>query len=151
MTITADTATQLDALADTLSKTPAGSADLDAQMLALVAPVMLTIDGRTAPAGFRYTLNITNALQLRAKHWFSRGVIEIGMVGHPFASTAFEYVQNPGEARTSIQATSVATIGLATAAAVCKVWAQVVRMWLGGLYPLGVTQPSTVTVITPPS
>jgi hypothetical protein len=131
--IDSTTADQLDALADRLKAATGPSADLDTQMRTLIAEPMLTIQGRTL-ASARYTLNITNALQARAKQWYMKSLMEIGYPGQPYASCWFDYVPQLGEVRGGAGATG-ATIGLATCAAICTVWSTIIRRWLAGNYP----------------
>lgn len=143
--ITSATADQLEALALTIIATPS-SAGIDAQYLALIAPVMLAIDGRTMASGFRYSLNVTNALQGRPRHWYmelneyntanpavsSPRRCQCGLLCVPDVATGFSWSANSyGD-----------TLGLATCAAICRAWAVIVRLWLAGNYPLAVAQPT---------
>lgn len=144
--IDTSTAAALDALGNTIEAALTPSADLDTQMFNLIAPVMQAIDGRTAAPGFRYTLNVTNALQLRPKHWYAE--IEeyntrnpavsattpcfVGLLLVPDVPLGFSF---------SNQARGAA-LGLTTCAVICRTWAMIVRQWLAGLYSLAVTQPS---------
>lgn len=139
MTITTDMADQLLALATTMETATAPSADLDAQMYSLVAPAMQAIDGRTAATGFRYTLNITNATQLRPKHWYAEiqehnlknpgtsatTPVFVGLLLIPDLPTGFSY---------SNQANGQ-TLGLTMCACICRTWAQIIRQWLSNNYP----------------
>lgn len=116
-------------------------ANVDAQLAGLIAEVMQTIDGRTLATGFRYTLNVTNALQLRPKHWYLQ-LQELDGSGYGWpASCALEY--RPEKA-SSVGGTNSfgASIGLATCACICHAWASIIRMWLAGGYPLAVNQPA---------
>lgn len=144
MTIDISTAAALDTLGNTIEATPAASADLDAEMFNLIAPVMQVIDGRTAAPGFRYTLNVTNSLQLRPKHWYAE--IEEYNTRNPNVSATSPCFcglllvpDEPTGFSFSTQAHG-ATLGLVTSSAICRAWAMIVRQWLAGLYPLAVTQ-----------
>jgi hypothetical protein len=151
--ITSDTADQIEQLGLAIFNphTEAGSGNhstglqaadplIDAQLASLIGPVMLAIDGRTLAQGFKYTLNVTNALQLRAKHWYLRGVEELDATSFWPCSTAMEFIPTAG---TVLGGTSSFgySIGLSTCACICKTWATIIRMWLAGNYPLAVTQP----------
>lgn len=150
--ITADTADQLDALARTIFDPGAltglrGQDDAtDAQYLALVAPVMLAIDGRVMASGFKYSLNVTNALQGRPKHWYIS--LNEYNVNNAFVSAqapcycGLEWVPN-APLGVSLWANSLGnTIALATMAAICTAWARIVRVWLAGEYSSAVNQPA---------
>lgn len=138
--ITSQTADALDALALEIFNPADGSgltvqdANMDAQLVSLIAPVMKVIDGRDLALGFKYTLNVTNALQLRAKHWYLRGVSEYDSTSLWPANTAFEYMPSRGVVRAGTSSFGY-TIGLATCAAICKCWSTIIRAWLAGNYP----------------
>ena len=127
--ITYDTADKLEALYLELQSATAPSAALDQRLYDLVAPAALEIQGRTVATGFKYTLNVTNALQLRAKKWYLRGIMEIGLPNQPFAGCAFEYMPEPGFIQGGTNANGH-SIGLATCAAIARVWSIVVREYL---------------------
>lgn len=112
----------------------------DAQLASLIAEPMLTIDGRSLATGFRYTLNVTNALQLRPKHWYLRGVGELDSSSFWPASTAMEFMPSKGFVAGGTNSFGY-SIGLATCACICHTWAAIIRMWLAGNYPLAVNQP----------
>lgn len=133
MTVSIDTAVALDALADAIKTIETWDPNIDSQLSALIAEPMLVIEGRTlAPA--RYTLNVTNALQLRAKKWYMKSLMEIGQPNQPYASSWFEYEPQLGFVQGGTGSTG-ATIGLATCAAIARVWAEIIRRWLAGNYP----------------
>lgn len=111
---------------------------MDAQLAAAIGGVLQVIDGRTL-AQARYTLNVTNALQLRAKHWYLRGVSELDSSSFWPCTTAFEYMPTRGGVQGGCNSFGW-TIGLATCAAICHTWAAISRMWLMRNYPLAVTQ-----------
>lgn len=165
MTITAATADALDALAldifnlNLVPNDPAHAglgahydpaaytgirgpdAGIDARYYALIAPLMLAIDGRVMPQGFKYTLNITYALMGRPRHWYIQGLDEFeqgGMNVLPAASMNFRY--SPGGLFGDWGSYGFFLAGACTAS-ICKLWAQIVRMWLAGNYPLALTQP----------
>lgn len=116
---------------------------LDGEYLALIAPVMLAIDGDVMATGFEYTLNITCALMGRPRHWYLEGVNEFAPSVLPPCGVAFTYIPPPGGAGLSGDWQSYGfTLGGAACAAICKLWAQIIRMWLGGTYPYAVTQPA---------
>lgn len=170
MTVTLDTATQLDALALTIfnlnlvpnDPSQAGlgahydptkytgvqgaNSSIDAQLAALIGPAMLAIDGRTLETGFQYTLNTTCALKLRPRHWYYQGLDEFeqgGLNVLPPVSVNFQYHPPVGGAGVSGDWGSYGfTLATAHCAAFCKLWAQIIRMWVGGTYPLALTQPS---------
>lgn len=137
--IDASTADQLDALGTAITALQGADAGTDANYLALIAPVMLAIDGRTMPTGFRYTLNVTNALQGRPKHWFLE-LRELAPPSTEFAVCGMHYAIPGGGSEPSANVYGN-TIGLAACACICHTWAQIVRMWLAGNYPSAVTQP----------
>lgn len=173
MTITADTAAQLDALALTIfnlnivpndpSKAGLGAhfdptrytgikgqdASIDAQYYNLIAPAMLAIDGRTMAPGFMYTMNQSNSLQGRPRHWFYEGLNEFeqgGLNVLPPVSVAFRYSPPSGGAGLSGDWGSYGfTLASAHCAAFCKLWAQIIRMWIGGTYPYAVSLPTPST------
>lgn len=114
----------------------------DAHLAALIAEPMLAIDGRTLALGFRYTLNVTNALQLRPKHWYMN-LIESDGSGYGWpANTEMVYHSAPGVPEPIDADSWGGTIGLATCGCICNAWAKIIRMWLAGSYPLAVTQPT---------
>jgi hypothetical protein len=138
MTISADTAVALDALADDIwHNQTSPSAALDAKLAALITEPMKVIDGRTLATGFRYSLNITNALQLRAKHWYLSGS-EIGPTSLWPVLTGFEYHPQPGFVSAGSNSYG-ATLGLATCGAICRTWAEIIRRWLANNYASAVT------------
>jgi hypothetical protein len=158
--ITSDTADQLEALALTIFNpqvTPNPNPALgdtwgqgtglhaqddatDAKLLGLIAEVAKTIDGRTVATGFKYTLNITNALQLRPKHWYMQ-VMELDGSGYGWpCSVAMEYHSQEFPATGGVNSFG-GTLGLATCACICNAWATIIRRWLQGQYPLAVNQP----------
>jgi hypothetical protein len=112
---------------------------IDAQYLALIAPVMLAIDGRTMATGFDYTLNVTNALQGRPKHWFIEGLYEFVPGDAPPCSVGFMYFPAPGTPGFVGDIGSYGfTIATAMCAGICNVWANIIRRWLAGNYPYAV-------------
>jgi hypothetical protein len=126
--ITLDTADQLDALGDQLSAVTGPDPALDAQLYNLILEPMQVIQGRTPAAGFKYTLNVTNALQLRAKGWYMRGLLEIGQSNAPFAGCGFEHIVDGNVVDgTSGQG---ASIGLAACAGIAHCWAKIIRTYL---------------------
>lgn len=160
--ITLDTADQLDNLGlsifnphtdPVLGTVPGAATGLtgqddatDAQYYALIAPVMLAIDGRVMAPGYKYTLNVTNALQGRPKHWFMN-LTEFnnhnGFVTSLWpAGCGFQLIYDVPTGVTDSAYTFGWSIGLATCAAICHCWAQIIRMWLAGNYPVAVTQPA---------
>jgi len=113
----------------------------DAQLLALIAPVALAIDGRTVATGLKYTLNITNASQLRPKHFYM-DLSEHDSSGYGWpASIMLTYHPQPGYTGTLSGYSWGASLGLAMCGAICQAWAHIIREWLAGNYPLAVTQP----------
>jgi hypothetical protein len=133
MTVSSVTAAQLDALGDTIKDLAGPSATIDSQLAALIAEPMLVIEGRTL-VNARFTLNVTNALNLRAKKWYFKSLMEIGQPNQPFAAAWFEYEPQLGFVQGGTGTTGM-TIGTATCAAICKVWAEIIRRWLAGNYP----------------
>lgn len=115
----------------------------DAKLAALIAPIMLAIDGRTLPTGFKYTLNITNATQLRPKHWFMQYTEHDGS-GYKWPANIVLKQNTPYVAGAVDEGAWSwgGSLGLAACGAICKAWAQIVALWLAGNYPLAVTQPS---------
>jgi hypothetical protein len=145
--ITKDTADALDALGRTIWNPATGlgltseSPDIDSELASLITEPMKTIDGRDLATGFRYTLNVTNALQLRAKHWYVSSIAELQpSPGVLRVNTSFTLMTTPG---TSLGYTNSYgnTLGLATCAAICYTWEEVIRRWLLGQYPLAINQP----------
>jgi hypothetical protein len=114
----------------------------DARLYALIAPVALAIDGRTVPSGFKYTLNVTNALQLRPKHFYM-DLSEHDSSGYGWpASVMLNFKPQPGFVSAAASGFSWGgSIGLATCAAICTAWAAIIKLWLQGQYPLAVSQP----------
>jgi hypothetical protein len=134
VTIDTSTAVALDALGDELkAATATPSADFDARLLAAITPAMQEIEKRSPATGFRYTLNVTNALQLRAKKWYLKGMMEIGQPNQPFASCWFEYEPQLGFVQGGTGSVG-ASLGLSTCAAICHVWAEIVRRYLANNY-----------------
>jgi hypothetical protein len=132
--IDSTTADALDALYLEIQAAPAGqSPAFEARLADLIREPMLVIDGRTLVTA-RYTLNITNALQLRAKNWYMKSLMEIGQANQPFASCWFEYEPVIGFVQGGTGSTG-ATIGLAACAAIARVWAEIIRRWLIGNIP----------------
>lgn len=115
---------------------------IDAQYLALIAPVMLAIDGRVMAPGFRYTLNFTNALQGRPKHWLIEGLYEFAPSALPPCSVGFMYYPLPGEQGQVGDIGSYGfTVGATMCAGILNTWARIIRLWLAGTYPRAVSQP----------
>jgi hypothetical protein len=150
MTITTSIADQLDALGLSIFTGPSGltgeDAATDAQLSALIAEPMLTIDGNKLVVGLKYTLNVTFALHLRPMHWFME--LNEYNISNPNVSSKWPYqcgllcVPNTATG-TSWSANSYGyTIALATCAAICHAWANIIRLWLGGHYPLALNSPS---------
>jgi hypothetical protein len=118
---------------------------IDAKLLAAITEPMQVIDGRTPLSGFKYTLNVTNALQLRPKHWYLAGIMEYntsntGVSSLWPASTAMEYIPNQPYGVAGGTNSFGYTIGLATCACICHAWASIIRMWLFNNYPSAVTR-----------
>lgn len=145
--ITADTPAQFEALALTIAGVSAPDPNLDAQYLALIAPVMLAIDGRTMETGFHYTLNFTCASKGRPRHWYMQYLsehspnnpavawgklpAECGLVYVPLVAAGFSGgVDSSGY-----------TLATVMCASVLKAWAAIIRMWLAGNYPLAINPP----------
>lgn len=121
---------------------------IDAEYYNLIAPVMQAIDGRVMATGFKYTLNITNALQGRPKHWYIEGLYEFVPGAIPPCSVGFMWYPAPGQPGTVGDIGSYGfTIGTTMCAGICNTWARIIRLWLQGQYSQAVTQPTTV--ITP--
>lgn len=112
---------------------------IDAQYYALIAPVMLAIDGRTMAPGFKYTLNMTNALQGRALHWYLEGIYEFPPAVVPPVNVGFNLPN--GNLSGDFGSYGFYLAG-AMCAAICRIWATIIRLWLAGNYPLAVTQPT---------
>jgi hypothetical protein len=148
MTITTSTADALEALATQIQAATAADPSLDTQMLQLITEPMQTIDGRVAPTGFKYTLNVTNALLLRAKHWYMEvneyNTTNPNVSAPKMAQCGLVLVTDQPLGWTWSANSYGATIGLATAAAICLSWARIVRLWVVRNYPLAVTQPAPV-------
>jgi hypothetical protein len=141
--ITTATADALEALGikiwnpATFSGLKSADADIDTQLVALIEEPMKVIDGRTLAQGFRYTLNVTNALQLRAKHWYSI-ITELAPNMVAPCSASFELLASPNPNSAVDYAYSYGnTLGLATCAGICLTWAKAIRMFLKGQYPYG--------------
>lgn len=112
----------------------------------LIAPVMLAIDGRVMATGFRYTLNITNALQGRPKHWYLAGVMEYntsnpGISALWPANTGMEFQPDKPFGVAGGTNSFGYTIGLSTCACILHAWAMIVRMWLSNNYPVAIAPP----------
>lgn len=137
MTITAQNAIDLDALGDQLAAAIGPNPALDALMFSQIAPVMWEIEQRQpSNPDARFTLNITNALVLRAKKWYMKSCMEIGQPNQPFCSIWFEYVPVLGYVQGGTGTTKgAATLGTGCCAAICHVWAEIVRRYLAGNYP----------------
>lgn len=137
MTITAQTAIDLDALGDELAVLTGGDPAYDARMFVLIVPVMWEIENRTpSNPNARFTLNITNALVLRAKKWYMKSAMELGQPNQPFCSIWFEYVPVLGYVQGGTGTTKgAAALGPGCCAAICHVWAEIVRRHLADNYP----------------
>lgn len=113
---------------------------IDAQFYQLIAPAMLAIDGRVMATGFKYTLNVTNALQGRPKHWYIQGLYEFVPSDSPPCSVGFMYYPAPLEPGQVGDVGSYGfTIGAAMCAGICNVWANIIRKWMAGIYPRAIT------------
>lgn len=125
---------------------------IDAKYYDLIAPAMLEIDGRTMATGFKYTLNVTNALQGRPKHWYLEGLYEFqqgGLNVLPAVNVGFTYMPPAGSPTLSGDWGSYGFyLGGAVCAGICNIWSQIITMYLSGQYPWAVSQPS---VVTPPA
>jgi hypothetical protein len=116
---------------------------IDAKYYELIAPVMLAIDGREMATGFKYTMNVTNALQGRPKHWFIEGLYEFVPGDIPPCSVGFMYYPTPGTPGFVGDIGSYGfTIGTTVCAGICNVWAEIIKRWLAGNYPWAVSQPN---------
>lgn len=114
---------------------------IDAQLVELIAPVMLMVDGRELELGFQYTLNITCALKLRPKHWYLQGLDEFVPSVLPPCNVGFICFPTP-TGLTGDHGSYGFTLGTAMCAAICKNWATTIRLWLAGNYPMAVNPPS---------
>jgi len=94
---------------------------IDIQYYQLIAPVMLEIDDRVMSPGFKYTLNVTNALQGRARHWYLEGLYEFVPSVLPPCHVAFHGPVDSGVGSYGF------TLGTATCAGICNVWANVIK------------------------
>lgn len=148
--ITLDTAAALDALGaeicdahydvvqnkyvgDVMMTAP--STDMDTRLANLIAPIMQEIDGRTLATGFKYTLNVTNAFQLRPKKWFLHGLYEYDGASKWPAEAEIAYMPwNNGGVYGGVTAYG-SSVGLAMCCGICKAWAGAVRMASQGNYP----------------
>lgn len=150
MTLTLETANALDVLAaeicdchfDLTTSKYVGinglmgpSPEMDTKLATAIAPVMLEIDGRTLVTGLRYTLNVTNALQLRPKRWFMHGLYEWDHTSLWPASMELAYMpwDNGGVYTGGVGWGQ--TIGLATCCAIVRCWAAAIRMRSQNNYP----------------
>lgn len=129
--ITTDTADQLDALAIELASAAEPDVALDQRLYDLILEPCQVIQGRTPAAGFKYTLNVTNALQLRAKQWYLKGIMEIGEPNQPFAACGFEFMPQLGFVQGGTSSTG-SSIGLAACSAIAKSWALIIRTYVAG-------------------
>jgi hypothetical protein len=130
--ITAATADQLDAVATSIEAAAGPSSTLNSALLKALREPALTIQGiKLATTAAAYTSNLATALKLRPKgHKFA--LQELAVV--PVRSVAgFERLgANPGEITGGAGARSpCATMELATCAAIARVWAAIVRTYLG--------------------
>lgn len=148
--ITLETATQLRALGheifdphldlDTMTQgTATGlkgpSADMDAKLLSVITPVMQELDGRTPASGFRYTLNVTNAFQLRPKKWFMRALMEYDETSLWPANVSLAYMPfGDGGVYSGVNSFGWSD-ALATCAAICHAWAAACSMRTMNNYP----------------
>lgn len=166
MTITATTADALDALglkifSLNLQPNPPGQEGLgahfdpafytgikgqddtiDAQYYSLIAPVMLAIDGRIMAPGFKYSLNITNALQGRPKHWYIEGLSEFVPSVLPPVNIGFTCYPAPPALPSGDYGSYGFYLAGAACAGICHIWATIIRLWLAGNYPTAITAPS---------
>jgi hypothetical protein len=111
------------------------SADMDAKLLAAITPVAQAIDGRTPASGFKYTLNVTNALQLRPKKWFIRSLMEYDSASLFPANTTLGYMPwGHGGVYNGVNSFGY-SIALATCAAICHAYAAACRMSSQANYP----------------
>lgn len=110
----------------------------DSKLASLIMEPMKTIDGRDLALGFKYTLNVTNALQLRAKHWYLHSS-ELDSTSFWPVIVGFEFHPQPGMVQAGSNSFGY-SLGLATCAAICQTWSRVIRLWLAGEYPLAVNQ-----------
>jgi hypothetical protein len=120
-------------------------ATIDAELYSLIKEVAQTIDGRIIAPGFKYTLNVTNALQLRPKKWYLKGIMELDGSGYGWpCCVAMEYIPKPGLVQGGTNSFG-GTLGLAACACIAHTWANIIRRWLQGQYLTAVTQPSVIT------
>lgn len=114
---------------------------IDAQYYTLIAPVMLVIDGRTMAPGFKYSLNVTNALQGRPKHWYIEGLSEFVPSVLPPVNIGFNCYPAPPALPPGDYGSYGFTLAGAACAGICHLWATIIRLWLAGNYPLAVSLP----------
>lgn len=118
---------------------------IDGFLAGIIKEPMQVIDGRSPATGFKYTLNVTNALQLRPKHWYMRGLMEYPVNQNSLwpANVELAYVRQDATGMSNGVYNGVNSfgwsIGLATCAAICHAWAAIVRMWIMGNYPEAVS------------
>lgn len=132
----------LDSLADTIFTLTHQDDATDSQLYNAIADVAQAVDGRIIATGFKYTLNVTNALQLRPKHWFMElEEYNIHNPGVSSTSPAFCGLQLVPDAPTGFAYSNQAygnTIGLAACGVIAKTWAQIIRLWVNNNYPLAI-------------
>lgn len=110
-------------------------ATMDAKLLAAITPVAQAIDGRSPATGFKYTLNVTNALQLRPKKWYMRGLMEYDSASLFPVNMELGYMPwGHGGVYNGVNSFGY-SLALATCAAICHAYAAACRMSSQANYP----------------
>lgn len=113
----------------------APSADMDARLYYTIKPIMEAVDNRSPAPGFKYTLNVTNALQLRPKKWYMHQMMEYDGASLFPAFQSLAYMPwNNGGIYNGVNSFGY-SIGLATCSCICKTWAAICRMSSQANYP----------------
>lgn len=124
---------------DTLEQGPATglhapSTDMDAILYRTILPIAQAVDNRTPAAGFKYTLNVTNALQLRPKKWYIRALMEYDNASlFPVNVELALMPWGSGGVYNGVNSYGY-SLGLATCAAIAQAWAAICRMSSQGNY-----------------
>jgi hypothetical protein len=108
---------------------------MDSKLYSTIAPVAQALDNRTPATGFKYTLNVTNALQLRPKKWYIHGLMEYDGSSLFPANQELAYMPwGRGGVYNGVNSFGY-SIGLATCAAICHAYAAACRMSSEANYP----------------
>lgn len=112
----------------------APSTSMDGLLYRTILPIAQAVDNRTPAPGFKYTLNVTNALQLRPKKWYIHYMAEYDNASlFPAAASLALMPWGSGGVYNGVNSFGY-SLGLAMCATIAQAWAAICRMSSQGNY-----------------